>query len=188
MDGTRDGAGSHHKGDSMVRIIGETALVTDAGSAIGRGITRALLAAGSRVLLADRDESRLAQAVRDLGCGGAVAVLGEAPRRFGPISLRFDLAAAWPVGDESQPFRLCRWRQEARGARVLTVRPLSALAVKALLVPGSLSSRVARTSGLGSPDDIGRQIVASVPGLHYLIATRSEWSASTRPASVLIPA
>ena len=59
-------------GGSHLRIAGMTAVVTGGASGIGKGITRALLRRGARVVIADIEEPVLEQAVAELSPLGPV--------------------------------------------------------------------------------------------------------------------
>jgi NAD(P)-dependent dehydrogenase (short-subunit alcohol dehydrogenase family) len=61
----------------MGKLEGKVALVTGAGSGIGRASARALAEAGARVVLADLDEARARAAAAELGAGRAVAVRAD---------------------------------------------------------------------------------------------------------------
>jgi NAD(P)-dependent dehydrogenase (short-subunit alcohol dehydrogenase family) len=55
----------------MERLAGRTAVVTGAASGIGLAVTEAFVAEGMRVVMADRDEDRLAEHAARLGGEGA---------------------------------------------------------------------------------------------------------------------
>ncbi|NEW27069.1 SDR family NAD(P)-dependent oxidoreductase [Nocardia cyriacigeorgica] len=88
----------------MVWPHGESAFVTGGASGMGLGIVRALVAAGAKVAVVDRDGDRLADVVREIndrsGAGSAVAIqmdvgdperwesaADEAEAAIGPISI-----------------------------------------------------------------------------------------------------
>jgi gluconate 5-dehydrogenase len=84
---------------SAFSLAGELALVTGGGSGLGLAAARCMAAAGARVILAGRDEARLARAAAAIGEQAAclphdVTCVEEAPalietarRRFGPVSI-----------------------------------------------------------------------------------------------------
>ncbi|MEV7215214.1 SDR family oxidoreductase [Kitasatospora cineracea] len=104
---------------------GETAFVTGAASGIGLGITRALVAAGARVALADIDGARLADAARELtAAGGTVttveldvsdpeqwtAAADRAEAELGPVSILCNNAGVTGGGPiEQTSLELWRW-------------------------------------------------------------------------------
>ena len=63
-----------HSDDHGIHIPGMTAVVTGGASGIGKGIARALLRRGARVVIADIEEPVLERAVEELSplgpCGG----------------------------------------------------------------------------------------------------------------------
>ena len=61
----------------LIRFDGRTALVSGAAQGIGRGIAEALLTAGARVHLTDRDEAGLRRAATELGCPAHPADLSD---------------------------------------------------------------------------------------------------------------
>ena len=56
-----------------MRFDGKVAIVTGAAGGIGQAISRRLIAEGAKVLLADLDGGKAAQAAADIGQGGAAA-------------------------------------------------------------------------------------------------------------------
>jgi NAD(P)-dependent dehydrogenase (short-subunit alcohol dehydrogenase family) len=56
----------------MGRLAGRAAIITGAGRGIGQGIARKFLEEGARVLIADRDEDRVAESARELSANGEV--------------------------------------------------------------------------------------------------------------------
>lgn len=71
-------------------LAGETALVTGAAGAIGRGIARALAADGARLMLVDIDAAKLEPVARELDAEFAVADLTDRAR----VGTTFDTAVA----------------------------------------------------------------------------------------------
>ncbi|MFD5177057.1 SDR family NAD(P)-dependent oxidoreductase [Nocardia sp. NPDC058379] len=104
---------------------GETAFVTGAASGIGLGITRALVAAGAKVALADIDGARLADIVAELtAAGGTVtaveldvsdaeqweAAADRAEAALGPISILCNNAGVSGGGPIDRiPLEVWRW-------------------------------------------------------------------------------
>ncbi len=62
-------------------LAGRVAVITGGGSGIGFGIAKALAAAGARLVLASRNEERLAGAVKEIQATGAEAVAVQADVR-----------------------------------------------------------------------------------------------------------
>src|SRR5207245_203074 len=98
----RESAVEMRQESTMLNLDGKTAVVTGAGSGIGRGITLALAQAGANVLCADVVRERAddaARAVRELGRkAGAcvadvrnkkdvVAMAEQASREFGALDI-----------------------------------------------------------------------------------------------------
>ncbi|QLJ04013.1 SDR family oxidoreductase [Streptomyces sp. NEAU-sy36] len=106
---------------------GEAAFVTGAASGIGLGISRALVAAGAKVALADIDGERLADAARELtDAGGTVTTVkidvsdadswqtaaDSAEAAIGPISILVNNAGVNGGGTvEQTPLKVWRWVQ-----------------------------------------------------------------------------
>lgn len=142
----------------MVALTGQAALVAGAASGVGAGISRALVAAGARVAVADSDETRLAEVAAELTSRGGIvtvvpldaaepaawtAAMGLAEADLGPVALVADVREACVQPVVGRHFMACRWAESIAHAhrRILTARPVSALSAMALLVPGSLSTR-----------------------------------------------
>lgn len=104
---------------------GESAFVTGAASGIGLGVSRALVAAGAKVALADIDGERLADVVKELtGAGGTVkavpldvsdadswqAAADRAEAALGPISILCNNAGVNGGGPiDETPLEVWRW-------------------------------------------------------------------------------
>ncbi|MFF0465478.1 SDR family NAD(P)-dependent oxidoreductase [Streptomyces mexicanus] len=104
---------------------GEAAFVTGAASGIGLGLSRALVAAGAKVALADIDEERLDDVVKELtDAGGTVtavpldvsdagswaAAADHAEETLGPISLLCNNAGVNGGGPiDETPLQVWRW-------------------------------------------------------------------------------
>ncbi|MDB5446866.1 MAG: family oxidoreductase [Phenylobacterium sp.] len=96
----------------MERIEGRTAFITGAAGGIGLAVAEALLAAGARVVIADRDEPELIRQAQRLGPNAAAFVLdvtdrdrwAEARRfveaRLGPLDILVNNAG---IGPDLQP-------------------------------------------------------------------------------------
>jgi NAD(P)-dependent dehydrogenase (short-subunit alcohol dehydrogenase family) len=109
----------------MVWPEGKAALVTGAASGIGLGISRALVAAGAKVALADIDGRRLADVTRELTDAGGVvtpveldvsdadqwsAAADSAEEALGPISILCNNAGVSGGGPiDETPFEVWRW-------------------------------------------------------------------------------
>lgn len=59
----------------MTRLEGKTALVTGAGSGIGRSVARRFAREGARVVIADRDEHAARRAVEEIGAAARAQVM-----------------------------------------------------------------------------------------------------------------
>ena len=83
------------------RLAGKTAIVTAAGSGIGRASAEAFARAGARVLAVDINAETVKTAV---GCEGHVLdvrdaqAIGEFARRAGPVNVLFNCAGSVPGG------------------------------------------------------------------------------------------
>ncbi len=101
------------------------ALVTGAGSGIGRAVSRALLGAGYRVVLAGRRLEPLEQTVEQAGADGAQALcvptdvadpdavralFDAALERFGRLDLLFNNAGAYTPGVPIEELAYADWR------------------------------------------------------------------------------
>ena len=87
---------------------GSVAIVTGAARGVGRAVTGAFVAAGARVVAADRDADGLAETVRALGDAavpvvddistpeGAARIVAAAPERFGRLDYCINNAAVAP--------------------------------------------------------------------------------------------
>lgn len=105
----------------MQDLAGKVAVVTGAGSGIGEGIARAVVAAGMKVVVADIDEEKAHSVAADLGnealaCGVDVSNLKdmEALRdrvveHFGSIHLLCNNAGVW-IGALMQEAAIKDWR------------------------------------------------------------------------------
>jgi NAD(P)-dependent dehydrogenase (short-subunit alcohol dehydrogenase family) len=109
----------------MVWPQGKAAFVTGAASGIGLGISRALVAAGAKVALADIDGSRLADVGRELTDAGGVvttveldvsdvdhwaAVADRAEEAIGPISILCNNAGVnGGAAIDETPLEVWRW-------------------------------------------------------------------------------
>jgi NAD(P)-dependent dehydrogenase (short-subunit alcohol dehydrogenase family) len=109
----------------MVWPAGEAAFVTGAASGIGLGISRALVAAGAKVALADINKDRLTAVVRELTeAGGTVtavqldvsdadswtAAADRAEQALGPVSILVNNAGVNGGGRiEDTPLKVWRW-------------------------------------------------------------------------------
>ncbi|MBB3083840.1 SDR family NAD(P)-dependent oxidoreductase [Geodermatophilus sabuli] len=102
-----------------VEFAGTTAVVTGGASGIGRGLARALLGAGCRVVIADVDEAALATTARELGVLGvrtdvtdpdSVAALADrAVAEYGEVHVVCNNAGVGPFGPVSR-LGLDDWR------------------------------------------------------------------------------
>jgi NAD(P)-dependent dehydrogenase (short-subunit alcohol dehydrogenase family) len=90
-------------------MAGKTCLITGGAGSIGQASAAALLAQGAQVMLVDRDEAKLAEAVKSLG-GNVASFAGDVTKseaasgyvaqtvsRFGPIDLVFANAGIFGV-------------------------------------------------------------------------------------------
>lgn len=186
-------------------------------------VARRLSAAGGTAAAVPLDAS-------DAASWSAAAGLAEA--LLGEISIVVD-ATATEQPLERGPFVLCRWTQAldpavgrlaaetfasrfaTRGteARVLTARPISGLMAMALLVPGSLSTRIVCSPGVAAarlfgpdrdrriaqddrrrlavhaePDEVGALAVDAFVSEHSVIATRAEWALAAGAPAWAAPA
>jgi len=98
----------------MPRLVGKTALVTGAGTGIGRAIALAMAREGAEVVLAARRRELLDSVAREIGGAGGVAVamecdvtrrpsvesvLAAAVKRFGKLNIVVNNAGAALVAD-----------------------------------------------------------------------------------------
>ncbi|MFF8285204.1 SDR family oxidoreductase [Streptomyces albus] len=104
---------------------GEAAFVTGAASGIGLGVSRALIAAGAKVALADIDEERLAEVAEELTAAGGVvtavpldvsdagswaAAADRAEEALGPVSILCNNAGVNGGGPiDETPLEVWRW-------------------------------------------------------------------------------
>lgn len=150
----------------MVELAGSAALVIGDMSGMAGALGRALVAAGARVALVDVDAERAAEAADALARAGGTAIavprlasepwsldaaVARAEAELGSATLHCDVTSTRPdLASAGKQFVACRWASlpGAGGALTLSVRPLTGLAAMALLVPGSLSTRPACSSGV----------------------------------------
>ena len=87
------------RGQRGVNPAGQVAVVTGAGSGIGRATARALANAGARVVAVDVDGDSADRTLRELGSGGAAAFAVDIADRDAVITLAADVdAQVGPVG------------------------------------------------------------------------------------------
>ncbi|MBI3429333.1 MAG: SDR family oxidoreductase [Actinobacteria bacterium] len=77
-------------GSESTALMGKTALVTGAGSGIGRASALALAASGAKVIAVDRDEQTLKELQADCGADIIVADL-TTPEKYFPDDLKIDI-------------------------------------------------------------------------------------------------
>jgi NAD(P)-dependent dehydrogenase (short-subunit alcohol dehydrogenase family) len=98
------------------RLEGRTALITGAGSGIGRQAAKLFAAEGARVVVADRDAQAGQETVSDIEQAGGIAcavevdvavaaqveaAVAEAERAYGALHVLFNNAGIFPDGDSS---------------------------------------------------------------------------------------
>jgi NAD(P)-dependent dehydrogenase (short-subunit alcohol dehydrogenase family) len=111
----------------MTRFIGRTALVTGAGSGIGRAIALAFAAEGAQVVVAGRGREPLTETVRliEEAGGKALMVTGDVTRdaeiravvaaavdRFGPLDVAVNNAGVFRGGQPLAELSSADWREQ----------------------------------------------------------------------------
>jgi len=81
--------------DTAKLLAGRVALVTGGGTGIGAAIARTFVAAGARVVIAGRDEARLAPTAAEIGAEAIAANVSEEPSVAALFS-RIDAGAGGP--------------------------------------------------------------------------------------------
>ncbi len=150
---------------------GSVAVVTGAARGVGRAITQAFVAAGARVVAADRDADGLAETVRDLGDSvaavvgdittpeGAQQIVATASDRFGRLDFCVNNAAVAPHAallDERVEVWDTVYAVNCRGTFLMTQA-----AARVLIAQGSGGRIVNFSSGVSSRGSAGAAAYAS---------------------------
>ncbi len=143
----------------MADLAGRVAIVTGAGSGIGRAIATRLGRTGAKVALLDLNESAAREAAASIG-GGAIGVrcdvadsasvraaVAEAERQLGPIDILVN-NAGW---DKFEPFLKS---DEATWDRVIAINLKGVLNCTHAVLPGMVERGHGRIVSIGS--DAGR--------------------------------
>lgn len=164
---------------------GSVAVVTGAARGVGRAITHAFVAAGARVVAADRDSDGLAETCRDLGDAavavaadittpaGAQKIVAAAPERFGRLDFCVNNAAVAPhtsLLDERVEVWDTVYAVNCRGTFLMTQA-----AARVLIAQGDGGRIVNFSSGVSTRGSAGAAAYAS---------SRAATEAFTRVAAV----
>ena len=181
---------------------GAAAFVTGAASGIGLGIARALVKAGAKVALADIDESRLTDIVKELtDAGGTVvaiqldvsneeqwtAAADKAEAALGPISILVNNAGVSAGGPlDKLTFQLWRWvmsiNADAQFLGVSTFLPrFEARGGKAYIMNTS------SMAGLVPMRDVAPYVASKFASLGMTMVLRDELAGTDIGVSVLCP-
>ncbi|WP_340538170.1 SDR family NAD(P)-dependent oxidoreductase [Nocardioides sp. GXZ039] len=186
----------------MTWPAGEAALVTGGASGIGLGVSRALVAAGAKVAVADVDEERILAAVSELTEAGGTATgvrldvsdqnawqpaADQVERELGPVSILCNIAGVNGGGRvEDTPFEVWKWVQgvnvDAQFLAASTFIPrLRARGGRAVIL------NTASISGLIAMPHVGAYTASKFAVVGFTNVLRRELADSDIAVSLLIP-
>ncbi|MEZ0364846.1 SDR family NAD(P)-dependent oxidoreductase [Mycobacterium sp. pUA109] len=186
----------------MVWPAGQVALVTGAASGIGLGISRALVAAGAKVALADIDGSRLADVAGELTNAGGVVTTVEldvsdadawtdaadmAEEALGPISILCNNAGVNGGGPlDETPLEVWRWvhqiNTDAQFIGVSTLLPrFKSRGGRAHII------NTASMAGIVPMANVGAYVSSKFASLGLSMVLRDELAGTDIGVSVLCP-